>query len=262
MEGRVFVTENFSADPAPNGFSADPAPNGFSADPAPNGFRADPAPNGPNGIPRILPYSMPTVTPSALVPWQPHPDRCVLLLHDLQHYFLDRFPPAPLAELVVNVSLLRATARRLAIPVWYTAQPGGVDRATRGLLHDFWGPGMGTDESSRGIVAALAPEPGDLVISKLRYSAFHATPLADELARHGRDQIILCGVFAHIGVLLTAVDAFSRNIETFLVADAVADFSAADHLAALEYAAGRCAVVATTRATLAVVEQSARLVAR
>jgi isochorismate hydrolase len=235
MEERVFMTENISADPAPNGLS---------------------------GIPPILPYPMPTVTPPALVTWQPSPDRSVLLLHDLQYYFLDRFPRSPLAELVANVSLLRAAARRLAIPVWYTAQPGGVDRATRGLLHDFWGPGMGTDESSRGILASLAPEPGDLVISKLRYSAFHATSLADELARRGRDQIILCGVFAHIGVLLTAVDAFSRNIETFLVADAVADFSAAEHQAALEYAAGRCAVVATTRATIAAVDASARVVFR
>jgi hypothetical protein len=39
----------------------------------------------------------------------------------------------------------------------------------------------------------------------------------------------VCGVFAHIGCLLTAADAFSLDFETFLLADAVADFSLSDH---------------------------------
>ncbi|MNJ60933.1 putative isochorismatase [compost metagenome] len=62
----------------------------------------------------------------------------------------------------------------------------------------------------------------------------------------GRDQLIICGVYAHVGVLFTAVEAFTNDIQTFLVADAVSDFSEKYHRMALEYAAQRCAVVCTT----------------
>ncbi|MER0578093.1 isochorismatase family protein, partial [Pseudomonas aeruginosa] len=62
----------------------------------------------------------------------------------------------------------------------------------------------------------------------------------------GRDQLVLCGVYAHVGVLISTVDAYSNDIQPFLVADAIADFSEAHHRMALEYAASRCAMVVTT----------------
>lgn len=67
----------------------------------------------------------------------------------------------------------------------------------------------------------------------------------------GRDQLVICGVYAHIGVLATAVESFSNDIETFLLADATADFSQDDHRMTLEYAAKRCAVVITAKETFA-----------
>lgn len=46
---------------------------------------------------------------------------------------------------------------------------------------------------------------------------------------------------------MTAVDAFTNDIQTFLVGDGVADFDADYHRKALEYAAERCAVVVTAK---------------
>jgi isochorismate hydrolase len=125
----------------------------------------------------------------------------------------------------------------------------------RGLLLDLWGPGMSADPHHRDIVAELAPGPDDIVLDKVRYSAFHRTGLADVLAASGRDQLIVCGVYAHVGCLVTAADAFARDIEAFLIADAVADFSARHHRLALDYASQRCAVTLSTRQLLTILDR-------
>ncbi|MEV0134071.1 isochorismatase family protein [Dactylosporangium sp. NPDC050688] len=199
---------------------------------------------------RIAPYPMPGAgeLPAAAVPWRPRADRAAVLVHDMQRYFLRPFPAggSPLTELLTNVAVLLAAARGAGVPVMYTAQPGGMSRQDRGLLHDFWGAGMSGDADDRQIADALEPEPGEVVLTKWRYSAFHRSDLEERLRGSGRDQLIVCGVYAHVGCLMTACDAFTRDIEAFFVADAMGDFSLDHHMLALWYAAARCAVPLTT----------------
>jgi len=209
-------------------------------------------------IPRIDPYPMPAEADltANIAPWLPDPDRAVLLVHDMQRYFVERFPAgrSPVVELVRNVTRLRRAAAASGVPVIYTAQPAATTRERRGLLRDFWGTGMAAHparERLAEIVDDIAPGPDDVVVAKYRYSAFHGSELASTVHSAGRDQLIVCGVYAHIGCLMTACDAFSYDLETFLIADAVADFSAGHHRMALEYAAGRCAVVLSTDRTCA-----------
>lgn len=204
-------------------------------------------------IDRIMPYPMPGKedVPEAAVPWRPRPDRAAVLVHDMQRYFLRFFPAgqSPLTELTANTAQLLATARDLGVPVMYTAQPGAMTRADRGLLHDFWGPGMDAAQADRAIADEVAPEEGEAVLTKWRYSAFYRSDLEQRLLRSGRDQLIVCGVYAHVGCLMTACDAFTRDIQPFLVADALADFSLDHHVMALRYAADRCAVPLSTEDT-------------
>jgi isochorismate hydrolase len=218
------------------------------------------------GIPLIEPYRMPTEDelPPNIARWTADPARAVLLVHDLQRYFLRAFPAGgdPGGQLVRNAALLREGCRALGVPVAYTAQPGGMTDEQRGLLKDFWGPGMRVAPADRQVVDAVAPEPGDWVLTKWRYSAFFKSDLLERMRASGRDQLLVCGVYAHVGVLTTAVEAFSNDIRVFLAADAVADFSAAHHSLALQYAAQRCAVVATTDRLLAQLGSVTELPAR
>ncbi len=79
------------------------------------------------------------------------------------------------------------------------------------------------------IIEALAPHPGEHVLVKHRYSAFQRSNLETLMRVRGRDQLLVTGVYAHIGCTATVVEAFQRDIEAFIAADAVADFSRADH---------------------------------
>lgn len=201
-------------------------------------------------LPAITPYAMPTADalPANKVDWTVDPDRAVLLVHDLQNYFLGAFTPdaSPLTELLANTARVKSDCERLGVPVVYSAQPGGQSAEERGLQQDFWGPGLPDDERAQAIADAVAPTERDTVLTKWKYSAFVRTDLAERMAAQGRDQLIIVGVYAHIGVLMSACDAWMRDIQPFLVADAVADFSADDHEMALRYAAAKCAVVTTT----------------
>ena len=197
-------------------------------------------------IPPIKPYEMPSQAQLLAneAQWRCDPSRSVLLIHDMQQYFLDFFPrdEPPVTDLVANIVLLRRAMRAHGVPVIYTAQPGGMTLQERGLLLDIWGPGMSTSSEEREIVPDLAPEPSDVVLVKWRYSAFARSNLSLLLHELQRDQLIICGVYAHVGCLMTACDAFSADIQPFLVADAIADFTLEYHLMALRYASERCAV--------------------
>ncbi|MWA07990.1 isochorismatase family protein [Streptomyces sp. BA2] len=205
------------------------------------------------GIPSISPYPLPAEgdVPPPVVRWTAEPHRSVLLVHDMQRYFLKPFPDTLRRQLVSNAALLRDRCAALDVPVAYTAQPGGMTDEQRGLLKDFWGPGMRPEPEDRQVVDALAPAEDDWLLTKWRYSAFFRTDLLQRMRAEGRDQLILCGVYAHVGVLATAVEAFTNDIQPFFVADATADFSQSHHRSALHYAAERCALVTTVKGVFA-----------
>lgn len=210
-------------------------------------------------LPRITSYPMPAGLPANRVAWAVDPSRAVLLIHDMQNYFVDAFArdSAPLPELIANISALRSRCRALGIPVVYSAQPGAQSEEQRGLLQDFWGSGIPADPQAARIIDPLTPAEPDIHLTKWRYSAFQKTELDDFLTRQGRDQLIITGIYAHIGCLMTACEAFMRDIQPFFITDATADFSADHHRSAITYAADRCAMTVNTTATLAMLTPTA-----
>ncbi|PGS06020.1 MULTISPECIES: isochorismatase [Bacillus] len=205
-------------------------------------------------IPAISVYPMPLESdlPNNKVTWKPDPKRAVLLIHDMQEYFLDAYhaEESPRVELISNIQSIRKTCKEIGVPVVYTAQPGGQTPEQRGLLQDFWGAGIPDGPHKKKIVDELTPDEDDIFLTKWRYSAFKKTNLLEILREQGRDQLIICGVYAHIGCLLTACEAFMDGIQPFFVADAVADFSQEHHKQALQYASDRCAVTIITNLLL------------
>ncbi len=213
-------------------------------------------------LPSIQSYQLPVAAdlPNSRADWQVDAPHAALLIHDMQNYFIDAFgADSPMIATVIdNIRSLRRAAVDADIPVFYTAQPPNQDPAERGLLWDFWGPGL-QEETEAEIVDALSPRAADTVLTKWRYDAFSRSDLEEILAADGRDQLIIAGVYAHIGCLATATSAFMRDIKPFLVADAMADFTPGDHRAALTFAAARCGQVTDTDHVVADLASSSRV---
>ena len=201
-------------------------------------------------IPKLQGYALPTALdlPENKVDWAFEPARAALLIHDMQEYFLNFWgDDSEMMETVVaNIAALRDFCKKNGIPVYYTAQPKEQSDEDRALLNDMWGPGLTRLPEQQRVIAALAPDDADTVLVKWRYSAFHRSPLEQMLKESGRNQLIITGVYAHIGCMTTATDAFMRDIKPFFVADALADFSRDEHLMSLKYVAGRSGRVVMT----------------
>jgi bifunctional isochorismate lyase/aryl carrier protein len=204
-------------------------------------------------IPKLNHYALPLPSelPVNKVNWQLEPNRAALLIHDVQHYFVGFYAENnPLIQqMITNIQRLRQFCNDHEIPVYFTAQPIKQGQHERGLLRDMWGDGL-QDPTQQPIVPALAPAPQDVVLTKWRYSAFQKSDFEQRLRASGRDQLMIVGIYGHIGVMVTAVDAFMRDIQAFVVADAIADFSRQEHMMALQYVAGRCGKVTTVAALL------------
>ncbi len=205
-------------------------------------------------LPAITSYALPVAAdlPPARAPWSLATDRAALLVHDMQRYFLRPFPAdvAPMAPVLTHISALIAACHTAGVPVIFSAQPGAQDPRDRGLQRDIWGPGMSSDPADQSLAPAFQPTGDDLVLTKWRYSAFQRTNLAHYLRDRQRDQLIITGVYAHIGCQATATDAFMQDIQPFFIADAVADFSRAWHDQAVAWVAACCGVPMLTAAVL------------
>ncbi|WP_194814376.1 isochorismatase family protein [Nocardia sp. XZ_19_385] len=200
-------------------------------------------------IPPIAPYSLPTPdeVDDNRVSWSLDTSRAALLIHDMQQYFIDayRTDQEPMATALANIRRLRQFCTMAGIPVIYTMQPGDQHPSRRGILADFWGTGLESGPQAE-VVAELEPGPSDIQVTKWRYSAFQRTDLRELLSHYQRDQLIITGVYAHMGCMLSAAEAFMSDVRPFFALDATADFTREDHLMALNYVARRCGVVATT----------------
>jgi nicotinamidase-related amidase len=188
-------------------------------------------------------------------PFALQPGRAALVIIDMQRDFVE--PGGFGASLGNDVSLLAAAIeptralldawRARGWPVVHTREshlpdlsdcpPAKRDRGSPALRIGDPGP-MGRllvrGEPGCGIVEALAPAEGEIVIDKPGKGAFHATPLADELQARGITQLVFAGVTTEVCVQTTMREANDRGYECLLVEEATASYFPAFKQAAIE----------------------------
>lgn len=100
------------------------------------------------------------------------------------------------------------------------------------------------------VIVELAPEPGDFVISKYRYSGFAGTHLDATLRANGIRTVVCAGVSTNVCVEATAREAFSLDYYVVIPSDACASWDTDLHEASLRTAAHRYAVVSPALALI------------
>jgi bifunctional isochorismate lyase / aryl carrier protein len=209
---------------------------------------------------QIQSYAMPDARCLALnkVNWPLDATDAVLLVHDMQQYWLDFFVDSQPVLKAVR-SLVQA-ARAAQVPIVYTRGERPKHQAERALGLDMWGPGLAhpsITDADVTITASLTPHADDFVIDKVRVSAFYETPLPALLHKLGRKQLWVCGVFAHHGVMVSSIEAFMRNYKVQLIADALGDYNEDDHWMALRYVAQTCGQIQTLQQALPALQVAA-----
>ncbi len=105
------------------------------------------------------------------------------------------------------------------------------------------------------IIGEISPKPGDIIVEKSGYGAFHGTSLAETLRSFNVDALAVTGTVTQICVEETAREAFHHRFETVLVEDAISSFDPELHAATLKnfamkfgWVQSSAAVINTTRA--------------
>lgn len=134
-------------------------------------------------------------------------------------------------EVMRNIKVLAAGARRLKIPTVVTEQyPKGLGH-TLEELKDALGPGL---------------EP----IEKVTFSCCGVEPFRARLLAAGARHVVLTGIEAHVCVLMSALDLLAAGYSVHVVADAVTSRSQGNWRLAMDQLRQAGAVVTATETVL------------
>ncbi len=92
-----------------------------------------------------------------------------------------------------------------------------------------WPPHAVAGSPGAQVIEALAPKPGERIITKTSYSGFYKTELEEELRSLEVDHLILTGVVTNICIMFTAVEAYQRGYKVTVPPDCVAGLDPSDH---------------------------------
>jgi maleamate amidohydrolase len=122
---------------------------------------------------------------------------------------------------------LFAAARSAGLPVFYTTMDTRPDSHTR--VNATRRQRVTREPALYEIRSDFKAQPGDVVITKQRASAFFGTPLTAHLTQLGVQTIIICGESTSGCVRASAVDAYSHGYHVVLVEECCFDRSILSH---------------------------------
>ena len=159
----------------------------------------------------------------------PKPDRCALLVIDMQQYFLSIATP-----ILGNILSVIEACRSVGIRTIFTRHGHKDVSKDGGMLAAWWGDLIEYGSKDWELINALKPSNADGIIDKNRYSVFHGTGLDESLKSRKIYELIITGVMTNCCCETTARDAFVRDYRVFFVSDTTATANDELHIASLK----------------------------
>jgi ureidoacrylate peracid hydrolase len=164
------------------------------------------------------------------------PTKTVMIVVDMQNDFVAEGAKLRSAQAAAMVPKLAATlkfCRDKGIKIVYTAHVHRRDGCDMGLYDDLYAPVADRSSLVDGspgaeIFSALAPQAGEHVIKKHRYSAFFATDLDLILREWGIDTVVISGTTTENCCHATARDAMFNNYKVVFLSDVTGTFDYPD----------------------------------
>ena len=187
------------------------------------------------------------------------PARCALIIQDLQNdvmieggAFADSGAPEHAKEqnVVENVKALAETCRSKGIPVihvWYIVEEGAPGLKLNAPLFQGVKDGNALVRGTWGAAPAegLEPEDGDVVVEKMRMSAWQGTKLELLLAGLGRDTIIVTGAWTNMSIEHTSRTGADKGYYMVVPEDGCSTMNADWHNASINFALQNVSTVTT-----------------
>lgn len=154
----------------------------------------------------------------------------VFVIDMLKEFVEGSIKASGINKIIPNIKKIIEKAHSKGYPVFYLC-----DAHEEGDSEfKVWGPHAlkGTDGAK--IIDQLTPSPEDIIIEKRTYTGFYNTFLDEKLKTLNVEKLILTGIHTHICVQHTAVDAFYRGFELFVVDDATSTINEKMHKQGIE----------------------------
>ncbi|MFE7317920.1 isochorismatase family protein [Streptomyces sp. NPDC057555] len=168
-----------------------------------------------------------------------------LVLIDLQKGITALPTVHPATEVVARGAQLARAFRAHGLPVVLVNVTGGAPGRTEAGGHRGTPPADWAE-----LVPELDAQPGDILVTKERWGAFHGTDLDAELRRRGVTQVVLGGIATSIGVESSARAAYAHGYHVTIAVDAVTDLDAEAHRNSVQRIFPRLGETDTTEAVI------------
>ena len=191
--------------------------------------------------------------------------RCALIIQDMQNdvvmeggAFAASGAPAHCKEqnAIANTARLAERCRAKGIPVihvWFVVEPGAPGLTLNAPLFEGVVDSKAVVRGTWGAqpVPGLEPQPGDLVVTKMRMSAWEGTSLETILKAEGRDMIIVTGAWTNMSIEHTARTGADKGYVMIVPEDCCATMNADWHRASINYALQNVSAVTEVNAVIA-----------
>jgi nicotinamidase-related amidase len=194
--------------------------------------------------------------------WAPllAPRQTALLVVDVQQRFTQLTSPPlypPVADVLRRMRCVVDGARAAGVPVVRIRVVIPEEARSEVWLRQFpparrGQAGLAPGTAGIAFHPEFEPQPGDVVVTKHRYSAFFGTPLDSILRQRGVRTVVVVGLTTDVCVSSTARDAFQREYNTVTLADCTAEVTRERHEAGLETLTARFGLVCTADDVLGV----------